>query len=98
MKKIVLCKLCLIIFSFSASLATHPVGAANWNPSGSKAKDAKVGVDRNNCLDEESSGIPTLSQLKAAHIYCHQWKFSQNGRLGISPSRSPRILDFDVKD
>jgi len=96
MKKFVLCKLCLVVFG--VLLVAHPVDAANWNNSSSKAKDAKVDVDRNNCLDEESSGTPTLSQLKAAHIYCHQWKFSQNGRLIVEPSESPRILKFDVKD
>ena len=77
--------------TFIVCVAMTPSWAGNWNGGG------KVNTDRNSCLDEKSSSKPTLEQLVAAHIYCHQRRFSKNGRLMVQPSGSPKSLEKNVQ-
>lgn len=49
-------------------------------------------VNRNYCITEEQKIQPELADLKNAFFFCHQHRFSQNGRLTVAASNDPMPL------
>ena len=87
MKKFIVCKLGLIVFS--AFLAVQSVNARNWN-------DVIAKTDGNGCIAEKSS--PNLIQLKLAFNNCFNKDRSNNGRIEVPASENPRQLNFDTTE
>ena len=54
-------------------------------------------IDRNFCILEGQNVEPDLDDLKNVVRQCHQRRFSQNGRLTVPASSSPRPLTFEVR-
>ena len=81
----------VIVFIFIL-MAADTTWAGNWNNGGK----AKTFGGQNSCIVEGQNTKPTLEQLRASFVSCHQFYFSHNGRFKVAASQDPRRLYFDV--
>ena len=84
----------LIITVFVTSLASL---SASFSAAQDRTSSNGLRMDRNFCVIEEQTIQPELVDLKNAFVFCHQHRFSQNGRLVVPASSDPMPLRFAVQ-